>query len=223
MKLLSLMFVVFALSSCKTMNFTFHDPKPTGSQIVLPVETKAQSSVLFIWLPPAFQDEFASYTKAFTKDADSYFLAHGTSNQHTEAQALFNASAAEYGGIFDPRTGRLDKNPLNLAIKKTASTLFDSHPDTQVILFITPYKETVALFNGLGQWSNIEQKQSTVPSESRESRRATSLRLNYLLRDGQPQLHNIGLDMQDERFAEVGKYKHIVEYVFSPMVKQIGE
>lgn len=223
MKLLSYLFIVFTLSAlagCKTLNFTFHDPKPTGSQIVLPIETNVQSSAIFIWLPPAFKNEFASYTNAFTKDADSYFLQQGISNQHSEDQALFNANAAEYGGIFDSRTGRLDKDTLNLAIKKTATELFGSHPDAQVILFITPYKETVPLFNGFGQWSNIEQKQSTVPGDSSESRRATSLRLNYLLRDGQPQLHNIGLDMQDERFAEVGKYKHIVEYVFKPVFKK---
>ena len=114
----------------------------------------------------------------------------------------------------------MNKDTLNLAIKKTASELFETESDVQVIIFITPFKEFVKLFNGFGQWSNIEQKQSTAPGDTSESRRAISLRLNYLLRDGQPQFHNIGLDMQDERFAEVGKYKHIVEHVFNPLFKK---
>lgn len=223
MKVLSLLLIasVFALTGCKLLNFISMDPRPNTQPLTLPIaaQLQAQLNAHYVWLPPAYTDEFSYYTRAFSQDAENYFLRLDISNQHEETQTLFNKNATELGGLFDTRTGNLQMRILNQSIRKTAFDIFESQPSTQVVVFMTPYKEPVLLSNGLAQWANTEQKQSTLPGDSTESGIAISLRLNYMLRDEQHQLHGIGLDMQDQRYAQDNKYRFIVKHVFDPIFK----
>ena len=213
--------LLLGITGCNTLEPIFFDPRITSPAIELSVDESQPDGVHFVMLPPAFTDAFSPYTRQFIADSAEFLAKKQLQNHQAETQQHFYNAAGSQGGLYSSATGALDTGVLSCAIKKTASDLFESDPDVQGVAFIHPYRENIERVNGLAVWENTEQKQSVIPGTTRATGSAVTLKVNYILRNGEVVSRRVGLDADEAQFVSAGKYRNIVAYVLSPLLPSL--
>ena len=212
--------MLLGISACKMTPGIPIDPRIDDKSIVYANEAKLYNShVIYVWLPPAKNDKFLPYTESFDLDVQHYATQNGFVNLHSMAQALFNESAREIGGLFEKRSGRLNSENLNTAVTKTIDKIRAKNGTDSVVVFLTPYEELVTVLDGAHIWHNTYQSTWDHASKSKEKLHAMSLLVNYYASKTSAEVFRLGLDLEDSGFISKGKYRYLVAHIFDPISK----
>lgn len=214
------MLMLLSISACKMTPGIPIDPRIDDKTKGYANEAKLYNNhIIYVWLPPAKADKFLPYTESFDLDVQNYATQNGLNNLHSMAQARFNESAGEVGGLFEKRSGRLNAKNLNAALNLTIDKIRAEKGSDNVVVFLTPYEELVKVIDGAHIWHNTYQSTWDHSSNSQKNLKAISLLVNYHASESSAEGLILGLDLEDPRFISEGKYRYLVAHIFDQITK----
>lgn len=205
------------IAGCGITSFVSINPQIDDPNIVYTGDKPESKHLIYIWLPPAFKSQFLPYVNAFDSDVESYCEQNNISNFHDQAQELFNQKSMSVGGLFNEQFGQLQNNNLNRAVKLTVEELSSKHGSDVVVVFLSPHEEIIEVVDGHATWHNTYQKSFIPSDESKATRYAVNLTINYYSLPLTFQRFTVGLDMEGKEKINKEKYKNIVKHIFAPL------
>ena len=219
-RIISLIFILIGLAGCNSLTI------PSKPRVLAPalnlLTSNVSQEILYIWLPPSAQSEFTRYVEAVDADAAIFMAGRSHANLHSSAQLAFTENVNNLGGLFNKTNGRLNQEILNQAISETSRALFSNYDKLTNILYITPFKESVQVIDGVVRWQQTEQKFFEHNAGSMQSKTAISLQLNYLGRGAAPAILIIGLDTKSANTADKGRYKNVIDFMLTPLLTPVN-
>lgn len=219
-RIISIIFILIGLAGCNSLTI------PSKPRVLAPtlnlLTSNVSQEILYVWLPPAAQGEFTHYIEAVDADAAIFMAGRSHANLHSTAQLVFTENVSNLGGLFNQTNGKFNQSILNQAINETSRVLFSRHDRLTHILYITPFKESIQVFDGVARWQQTEQKFFEHNAGSMLSKTAISLQLNYLGRDAAPAIQIIGLDTKPANTADKGRYKNVINFMLTPLLTPVN-